>query len=110
VIATDGEPTNLEGKVNIPEFKRALLSRGPNVFTTIVVCTDDEESVNYLNNWDRKLKNLDVVDDYRSEREEVRKAKGQRYSFTFGDYVVKSLIGSIDPELDKLDEGLCNCF
>ena len=25
-------------------------------------------------------------------------------SFTFGDYVVKSLIGSIDPDLDSLDE------
>ncbi len=60
--------------------------------------------MDYLNNWDRNIPNLDVVDDYRSERVEIRKVKGQRYPFSFGDYVVKSLIGSIDPELDKLDE------
>ena len=49
IIATDGEPTDDSGKVNIAQFKRCLLSRGPNVFTTIVACTDDDESVNYLN-------------------------------------------------------------
>jgi hypothetical protein len=109
IIATDGEPTNDQGKVNIPEFKNALLSRGPKVFTTIVACTDDDESVRYLNKWDKKMKKLDVVDDYRSEREEVKRAKGMNYTFTFGDYVVKSLIGSVDPTLDGLDETICKC-
>ena len=107
IIATDGEPTNDNGKVNIAEFKSALMSRNPKCYTTIVVCTDDEESVHYLNKWDRKIPKLDVVDDYRSEREEVKKAKGSHYRFSFGDYVVKSLIGSIDPELDRMDEKLC---
>ena len=55
------------------------------------------------------MSNLDVIDDYRSERDEVRKAKGSSFSFTFGDYVVKSLIGSIDPELDNLDEDFDGC-
>lgn len=40
---------------------------------------------------------------------EVKKAKGASYPFSFGDYVVKSLIGSVDPELDGMDEALCNC-
>lgn len=107
IIATDGEPTDQTGKADVAEFKRILKSRGPRVFTTIVVCTDDEESVKYLNKWDRNLPNLDVVDDYRNERSEIRRAKGSSYSFSFGDYVVKSLIGSIDPELDQLDESNC---
>lgn len=51
----------------------------------------------------------DVVDDYRSERNEIKKARGHGFSFTFGDYVVKSLIGSIDPELDNLDEKDSTC-
>jgi hypothetical protein len=71
------------------------------------VCTDDEDSVNYLNRWDRTIPNLDVVDDYRSERMEIKKVKGPNFRFSFGDYVVKSLVGSIDPELDKMDEGNC---
>jgi len=54
-----------------------------------------------------------VVDDFRSERKEVRSAKGTSFPFSFGDYVVKSLIGSIDPELDDMDEKkdhLCSCI
>ena len=104
IICTDGEPTDTNGKTNIQEFKKCLLSRSANIFTTIVACTDDDQSVAYLNNFDRTMKNLDVVDDYRSEKNEVLKARGHNFSFTFGDYVVKSLIGSIDPELDNLDE------
>lgn len=104
IIATDGEPTNDRGISAIQEFKQILISRSPKVFTTIVACTDDDDSVDYLNKWDRDLNNLDVVDDFRSERKEVRAAKGPAFPFTFGDYVVKSLIGSIDPELDNLDE------
>lgn len=104
VIVTDGEPTNDQGKVAIPYFKEVLQRRHPKVYTTIVACTDDEDAVEYLNKWDRELKNLDVVDDFRNERSEVRAVKGRSYPFSFGDYVVKSLIGSIDPELDNMDE------
>ena len=109
IIATDGEPTDDEGRTAIPQFKQALQRRTQKMFTTVVVCTDDEDSVEYLNKWDRKLPNLDVVDDYRNERKEIRKIKGSHFPFSFGDYVVKSLIGSIDPELDKLDEGTDCC-
>jgi hypothetical protein len=104
IIATDGEPTDSQGKVNIPQFKETLLKRSNNVFTTIVACTDDDDSVGYLNKWDKTMRNIDIVDDYKSEKNEVKRAQGQNFSFTFGDYVVKSLIGSIDSELDNLDE------
>ncbi len=104
VIVTDGEPTNDQGKVAIPYFKEVLMKRHPKVYTTIVACTDDDDAVEYLNKWDRELKNLDVVDDFRNERAEVRATKGRNCPFSFGDYVVKSLIGSIDPELDNMDE------
>ena len=39
----------------------------------------------YLNNWDKKIPNLDVADDYRSEREEIHKAQGKNFPFSFGD-------------------------
>ena len=45
-----------------------------------------------------------MIDDYNSERKEIRHKKGSKYRFSYGDYVVKSLIGSIDPKLDKSDE------
>ena len=110
VIVTDGEPTDQSGNVNINQFKQCLQSRNPidRIFVNIVACTDDDSSMDYLNKWDREIKHLDVVDDFRSEREEVRKAKGPSFRFSYGDYVVKSLVGSVDPELDNFDERVVN--
>ncbi len=39
----------------------------------------------YLNNWDKKIPNLDVADDYRSERQEIHQAQGKDFPFSFGD-------------------------
>jgi len=131
MIVTDGEPTDLHGEINIKQFKDCLLSRPDNVYTTIAACTDDDVSVEYLNNWDRDVPRLDIVDDYRSEKAQIKQTKGKDYSldvprldivddyrsekaqikqtkgkdysFTFGDYIVKSLIGSIDSDLNQLD-------
>jgi hypothetical protein len=103
MIVTDGEPTDLHGEINIKQFKDCLLNRPDNVYTTIAACTDDDVSVEYLNNWDRDVPRLDIVDDYRSEKAQIKQTKGKDYSFTFGDYIVKSLIGSIDSDLNQLD-------
>ena len=63
----------------------------------------------YLNNWDQTIPRLDVIDDFRNEKLEILGAQGSNFKFSFGDYIVKSLIGSIDPEMDGLDEAFC-CF
>ena len=99
----------IKGNVNVLQFKNTLLGRSNRVYTTIVACTDDDDSVGYLNKWDKTMKNIDIVDDYKSEKTEVKSAQSQQFSFTFGDYVVKSLIGSIDPELDNLDQKQSCC-
>ncbi len=104
IIATDGEPTDDSGYSNIPEFKQTLLNRPTNVFTNIVACTNDERSIGYLNGLDCELPRLDVVDDYASELAEIRRIKGSNFQFTFGDYVTKSILGSISPDLDRYDE------
>lgn len=41
------------------------------------------------------MKHVDVVDDYISERAEIQKKRGKGFVFTQGNYVVKTLIGSI---------------
>ena len=94
--------------MDIKGFKSALISRTSNVFTTVLACTDEEESMDYLNNWDKNLPRLDVVDDYRSEKKEILNAQGSHFHFSYGDYVSKSLIGSIDPTVDHLDENKQN--
>ena len=104
VIVTDGEPTDEKGEVDIDGFKHCLVTRPPYVHTTIVACTDEEDTMDYLNHWDKDLPRLDVLDDYKSEKNEIVAVQGKGFRFSFGDYVVKSLLGSIDPELDNLDE------
>jgi hypothetical protein len=41
--------------------------------------------MSYLNNWDRTIPNLDVVDDYKSERKEILACQGKSFPFSFGD-------------------------
>jgi hypothetical protein len=69
-----------------------------------VACTDDEGAISYLSRVDRDVPRIDVSDDFVSERREILAAQGAGFHFTFGDYVVKSLLGSIDPSFDRLDE------
>jgi hypothetical protein len=46
---------------------------------------DDKQSMEYLNDWDKKIPNLDVVDDYRSESKEIQACRGKNLPFSFGD-------------------------
>ncbi|KAJ3414712.1 hypothetical protein HDV05_006149 [Chytridiales sp. JEL 0842] len=94
VIATDGQPTDDNGIVdkntlrNILQYER---QNPQNILVTFVACTDDETEVGYLN-------------ECFSERKEVLAARGQQFPFSKGDWVCKLLLGSIDPEVDSLDE------
>ena len=80
----------------------------------------------YLNDWDKTIPNLDIVDDYASEKEEILACQGTSFPFSFGDvsgvivtqlifffiffpyfsfkYVVKILMGCVDTWFDVLDE------
>lgn len=46
---------------------------------------DDDECMSYLNDWDERISHLDVVDDYQSEKEEIKKVQGADFPFSFGD-------------------------
>ena len=103
IIATDGQPTDMQGNVQIANFIQTLKNKHKNVYVSILACTDDDASVAYLNDVDRDVPNVDVSDDYSSEKKEVLRAQGSNFHFTYGDYVVKALLGSVDPYFDQLD-------
>lgn len=107
IIATDGAPDG--GTAGIQEFIKTIKYRPKNTFVSILACTDDDDAISYLNRIDTIVPGVDVVDDYYSELKEVKRAQGQRYPFSYGDYVVKVLLGSIDSTMDRLDEkkGCC---
>lgn len=105
-VATDGEPTDKGGTADIRSLERLMHTerQSDTMHVVFLTCTDDKSSVAYLSNWDRTMTNVDVIDDYETEREEVRQMQGRQYPFSFGDYIVKALLGAVDPKMDSLDE------
>jgi hypothetical protein len=109
-VATDGAPTDAKGNVDVQGLENLMRGerQANTTYVTFLACTDDESSVAYLSEWDRTMLNVDCVDDYKTERDEVRRNKGFNYPFSFGDYVAKALLGAIDPQVDLLDESANN--
>lgn len=100
LIATDGVPDSLPG------FKRVLENRNKDrIFVSILACSDNESEIGYLNELDRNVSNLDVLDDYESERREIKKKSPDLYdSYTVGNHVARLFVGPVFPKYDKLDE------
>ncbi len=91
-------PTNEHGETDVSTLEAVLRNeRTPLTYMTFLACTDDLQAVNYLSHWDKSIPNLDVVDDFRSERADIQRARGPNFPFSFGDYIVKALLGSMDP-------------
>ena len=110
MIATDGLATNDQGDVDMGTLKFILKhERRPidRICVTFLMCTDEKRIIKIYNRWDKKITNVDVVDDYQSEKLEIEKVCGHNHVFSFGDYVVKSLIGSVDRTIDHQDEKRC---
>lgn len=105
IIITDGEPNDY-GTSSVSEFKKCLQNKPNNVYVSIVACTGDKQTMKYLNDFDndKTIKNFDVCDDYNNERVEVLETQGPDFRFSFGDYVVKCLLGSSNEYFDKLDQ------
>lgn len=104
LIMTDGEPTDAAGQANIPELKETLLQRSVQCHVTFVSCTNDDTVMSYLNGWDQSIPRLSVVADYHSERKKAISIQGPQSQFSRGDWIVKCLLGSIEPTLYASDE------
>ncbi len=58
----------------------------------LLLILDDDDCIGYLNDWDRKIPNLDVVDDYRNEKKEIQACQGKNFPFSFGDVSCSPLL------------------
>ncbi|XXQ31713.1 VWFA domain-containing protein [Plasmodiophora brassicae] len=104
VIATDGAPTDREGNDDVRGFQQCIKALPKNVYVSFLACTDNDDEVAYLNKMDGKFERVDVSDDYRSERAQILKVQGQSFRFSFGDYIVKAMLGPSVAKFDQLDE------
>jgi hypothetical protein len=117
-IATDGEPSdeydyygarvgNNPGRV----FCKLIKDRPePQKFiVNFLMCTDNDDEVACYDKLDREAICVDVSDDYNAEKAQVNKVRRGK-PFTFGDYVVKALVGGACAKFDSMDEGhACSC-
>eukprot|EP01061_Rhynchopus_euleeides_P047324 TRINITY_DN9440_c0_g1_i1.p1 TRINITY_DN9440_c0_g1~~TRINITY_DN9440_c0_g1_i1.p1 ORF type:complete len:300 (+),score=96.13 TRINITY_DN9440_c0_g1_i1:1477-2376(+) len=105
LIATDGEPTS--GPADFKKFVRSTIARrdtdGAIFKFQILACTDDDDAVGWLDKFDREFKEVDVTDDFATERAQILQA-GKVEHFRRSDWVIKALLGSIISKFDNLDE------
>jgi hypothetical protein len=102
IIATDGEPDDQNAFAQLLRTRDGIdPQRCP---TTIMACTNDLESMEWLNALDTSIPFFDVVQDYANEQKEVAKHQGRLFPFSEGDYVTKVLLGALDPVYDCMDE------
>ncbi len=105
VFATDGEPTDGSPPEKSSAQFAELLKKvtGKDIRVSILVCSDDRQTVSFLDKLDGESDSIDVVDDYETERSQII-GRGTKF-FSRGDYIAKILIGAVNPKWDKLDEG-----
>lgn len=99
-IMTDGEPNG--GKDSFIRMVRDTVSR-QRLRIQIMACTSEESEIGWLNALDHDLKEVDVTDDYYSEKAEVIQA-GQVSQFTRGDWCMKAMLGPVSAKFDAWDE------
>ena len=77
IIATDGVPYN--GVCDIDNFKNLLLKKNHSkFFISFLACSDNDKDIDYLNDLDKNVPNVDTLDDYNSEKK--RSTQGTRKS------------------------------
>lgn len=103
-ICTDGEP-NGGVKRFVGELERLVKKQSTTTRfkVQIMACTGDEDAIGWLAVVDEKFTEVDVVDDYYSEKKEVLAAK-KTSTFTRGDWLIKALLGPISQKFDGWDE------
>lgn len=100
ILATDGEPSTSTGHRDLDGFRNWMKQKPEGLHMVLVACSDKQRDVEYLFKFDRGYKNTDVVDDYDTMKKKMK--KGLAYSF--GDYVVTILLGSIDKNFKDFGE------
>ena len=111
-LLTDGHPTNASGVEDTPNLINALMNRQYKNKTlfSIILCTDDEEVEKVYRRIEQVRDiNVDVTEDYRGELRDVLRQRGRYYKFTYGDYIVKTLVGAYDKSVHQIDlpQGCC---
>ncbi len=100
IVVTDGDPD--EGMEGLRAIMKLREESGwvEKCWLNFVMCTKNDKVVKFYNEaFDEGCRDVDVIDDYASELEEVRK---KNPAFSRADWLVKII--SANAKMDKLDE------
>jgi len=113
-IFTDGEPDGGHKKFvkalgdlvsNSGSFKKASQFR-----VQIMACSSNDDEIAWLNEIDKQSELIDATDDYYNEKRRVMAIKGDDYTFTRSDWLVKAMLGPVDKSVDNVNEGSLTNF
>ncbi len=102
-IIGDGEPTDKQA------FEIALkkMAKKVNFFGVMVLCTDDEDTIDYFNGLDTEIgseiNGFDVIDDFDGERKEILEAGNNFIVYTYDLHICR-MAGCYSIVADLLDE------
>ncbi|CAF3408023.1 unnamed protein product, partial [Rotaria sp. Silwood2] len=110
-IATDGSTTDETNEFALSPLEKVMREERVSDTTHVMflLCNNDSKSIEYFSQWDENMKNVDVTRSYKTEKEIICRYRGRDYPFSFGDYVVKALLGAVDPDIDALNEPDVDC-
>ena len=100
IIATDGEPSD----GTFAGLRNLLSQKPPNIYISVMLCTNENDIVDKWSIIVKEIKNVDVNDDYESEKKEILAIQGSDFKFSIYDYLIKVIVGIFNEDLDKLDE------
>jgi hypothetical protein len=108
ITLSDGCP-NGPGDESVATLERILTKeRHLNVYNGFVLMTDQRKDIEHIDEIGDTVKRFDVTDIYPIEMPEVKAARGKDYPFSYGDYIVKMLLGAMDPLNFNLDQRVKN--
>jgi len=111
ILATNSLPSDDNGNVQLQEFVDVIKTRPSNVYMSIAAFTNDKSVIELLQGFieSNNYTNVDMTENYRAEKSlralvvanlEVT-SKHYKYKFSFGDYIVKILLGGIDQSFSR---------
>jgi hypothetical protein len=100
VVITDGEPSD----GTLEDMFRLLTNKAPHIHVSLCECTDNDRTMDYLDDFNGRIPNFDNTDDYREEALKIKRIQGNQFRFDYNDYVIKILLASFLTWYFQLDQ------
>lgn len=97
MVLTDGCPSD----GTFDQLRGVLAGKANGVYVNVVMCTDEDEVVDRYEDSVDAVPNVDVHDDYHSEKEQVMRCGGK---LSFNKYLAKCVLGAVFSKYDSLDD------